>query len=118
MLHFCGNNFLPFRKSMESKVHETYYYLNTGWTCNICLPDHRGNSLLSLDIQYTRRDFFYIRWQKLCSLNTMSLGQFLILESNTVSVATNIIESIGPLWRRRISTIVALFTLLTSKSPP
>ena len=43
---------------MESKVHETYNYLNTGWTCNICLPDHRGNSLLSLDIQYTRRDFF------------------------------------------------------------
>ena len=27
-------------------------------------------------------------------------------------------ESIGPLWRRRISTIVALFNPLTSKSPP
>ena len=27
-------------------------------------------------------------------------------------------ESIGPLWRRRISTIVALFNLMTSKSPP
>ena len=27
-------------------------------------------------------------------------------------------ESIGSLWRRKISTIVALFDLLTSKSPP
>ena len=27
-------------------------------------------------------------------------------------------ESIGPLWRRRISTIVALFNPMTSKSPP
>ena len=27
-------------------------------------------------------------------------------------------ESIGPQWQRKISTIVALFDLLTSKSPP
>ena len=46
-------------------------------------------------------------------------ARVVILKILSVKMRKNLIlESIGPLWRRKISTIVALFDLLTSKSPP
>ena len=66
---------------------------------HMCIPT---NSTLNINVT-----FFSVHVLK--AKNAQITGKFVLL------VAW---ESIGPLWRRRISTIVALFDPMTSKSPP
>ena len=75
-----------------------------------------SNELRNLQPVRQRRCMYWaiaFSLNKLCQIHgigTKSKSSMVTLDRSS--------ESIGPLWRRRISTIVALFNPMTSKSPP